>query len=269
MPHLAVADDTEIFYSDDGSGPAVLMLHGIAGDGGDWSWLATDLAADHRVVVVDHRGHGRSTANAGPYDARTLAGDAAKVLRHLSIENAVVVGHSLGGLVASALAVEWPDIVTALVLVDPAYGFTDEALVPMGVVIAQHGAEGLLGLIAQRDVETGPRWQRFWRGRRILGTPATVIAKVFADSYRAMASGSGGSVKATSVGGNARSSPCSREPTPSCRHGRGHCRTARTTRSCISSRPDTFFIRKSPRNSPGSPGPGWPGFRSECRKAVS
>ena len=48
-----VADNVELFYSDHGQGPPVLMLHGWTRDGADWSWLASDLTVDHRVVVVD------------------------------------------------------------------------------------------------------------------------------------------------------------------------------------------------------------------------
>lgn len=184
MPHVAVAEDVEIFYSDHGSGPAVLMLHGKGCDGSDWSWLAADFAADHRVIVVDQRGHGRSTLNGGPYDAKSLAGDAAKVLRHLSIESAVVIGHSLGGLVASALAVERPDMVTALVLIDPAYGFTEKALVSMGAMILPQPIEGMVEIFAQLYVDTSPPWQRLWHERRLRGMSTTVLTKVFSECYR-------------------------------------------------------------------------------------
>jgi pimeloyl-ACP methyl ester carboxylesterase len=119
MPALAVADDIRIFYSEHGSGPHVLLLHGWACDGSDWCWLAADVAADHRVIIVDQRGHGMSTPTAGPYGAQILAGDAARVLNHLAIDQAVVVGHSMGTIVASALAVKYPHMVSALVLADP------------------------------------------------------------------------------------------------------------------------------------------------------
>ena len=158
MPQLAVADDVEIFYSDHGSGPAVLMLHGWACDGSDWIWLATDLAADHRVIVVDHRGHRRSTPTAGPYGPKVLADDAVKLLRHLSIDRAVVVGHSMGGLVASVLAVEYPDMVTALVLVDPGYGYTDDTVAPMIAALRQQPVEAALGIFARMYVDTSPPW---------------------------------------------------------------------------------------------------------------
>jgi pimeloyl-ACP methyl ester carboxylesterase len=183
MPQLAVADDVEIFYSDHGSGPAVLMLHGFGCDGSDWVWLATDLAADHRVVVVDQRGHGRSTPTPGPYGPKVLADDAARVLRHLSIESAVVVGHSMGTVVASALAVERPDLVAALILADPGYGYTDEFLAPMIASLRQRPLEAALALFARMYVDTSPAWQRFWHERRLRGAPIALINEAFCSCF--------------------------------------------------------------------------------------
>ena len=54
-----------IFHTDEGSGVAMIALHGWACDGSDWSWLAADLVADHRIVVPDLRGHGASTHRNG------------------------------------------------------------------------------------------------------------------------------------------------------------------------------------------------------------
>ena len=122
MSLLTVEEGIELHYSDDGHGPVVLLLHGWACDGSDWSWLAVDLAADHRVIIPDHRGHGRSTPTTARFGAKVLAADAEALLERLSIEHAVVVGHSMGTLVASALAVERPDLVTALILIDPCMG---------------------------------------------------------------------------------------------------------------------------------------------------
>lgn len=179
MPQLTVADDVEIFYSDHGSGPAVLMLHGWTCDGSDWIWLATDLAADHRVIVVDQRGHGRSTPTTGPYGAKVLADDAAKLLRHLSIESAIVVGHSMGALVASALAVEYPEMVTALVLADPVYGLSDDLVAALTTALRQQPLEAALGAFAQFYVDISPPWQRFWHERRLRGMPTTILAEAF------------------------------------------------------------------------------------------
>jgi pimeloyl-ACP methyl ester carboxylesterase len=183
MPLLTVDEGIDVYYSDHGSGPAVLMLHGWGCDGGDWIWLATDFAVDHRVIVIDQRGHGQSTPTAGPYGVKVLADDAAKLLRHLSIEKAVVVGHSMGGLIASALAVEYPELVSALVLVDPGYGYTDETTVPIIAALRQRPAEAARDVFARMYVDTSPPWQRLWHERRLGTIQIALIAELFCACY--------------------------------------------------------------------------------------
>ena len=93
MPHHVVDSGVDLFYTDTGSGPPVLLLHGWTCDGTDWAWLESDLEVDHRVINVDHRGHGRSSVVDGPYGAKPMAHDAADLLRHLEVDDVIVVGH--------------------------------------------------------------------------------------------------------------------------------------------------------------------------------
>ena len=179
MPMALVADNVELFYSDHGQGPPVLMLHGWTCDGADWSWLASDLAVDHRVVVVDLRGHGRSTRTVDPYGAQVLANDMVRVLQHLSIERVVVVGHSMGTTVASALAVEYPDTVSALVLIDPKYGIPDERAEPLTSAMMQDPLETARDIFSRFYVAESPLWQRFWHERRLQGMPPSDLARTF------------------------------------------------------------------------------------------
>lgn len=179
MPTVPV-DDGDIFYTEHGAGPAVLLVHGWACDGSDWSWLASDLAADHRVVVIDLRGHGRSTAGVDRYGPRVLAEDMAAVLDRLGIDRAVVVGHSMGGYAASAFSVEFSDRVSALVLIDPGYGKLDAAV---DAASARMRGDPLAAAVAIYDgfsTATSPVWQRFWHDRRLAGMPPATLAKTFA-----------------------------------------------------------------------------------------
>jgi pimeloyl-ACP methyl ester carboxylesterase len=73
---------------------------------------------DRRVIVPDHHGRGRSSVVGDPYGAIAMAIDAPGLLSHLELTGVVVVGHSMGTLVASALAVDHPALVRAHVLVD-------------------------------------------------------------------------------------------------------------------------------------------------------
>jgi pimeloyl-ACP methyl ester carboxylesterase len=101
-----------------GSGPAVVLLHGFGDTGDMWAPLAAALARDHRVVVPDLRGMGLSSKAEGGYDKKTQAGDVRAVLQKLGIDQADVVGHDIGTMVAYAYAARYPDKTTALVVMD-------------------------------------------------------------------------------------------------------------------------------------------------------
>ncbi|WP_327435256.1 alpha/beta fold hydrolase [Streptomyces sp. NBC_01236] len=107
-----------------GTAPALLLVHGWGGNGGDWD--PTLPYWRHRVIVPDLRGHGRSPKPGEGYGARDFAADLAELLRGLDTGPVVAVGHSMGGQAVTALAVEHPELVRGLVVVDPAYG-ADEA----------------------------------------------------------------------------------------------------------------------------------------------
>ncbi len=193
MPNCNVAQGVELFYTDTGSGPPVLLLHGWTCDGNDWAWLSANLCTDHRVINVDQRGHGRSTVVEGPYGAKTMADDSARLLRRLGIEGAVVIGHSMGTLVASALAVEHSSLVRALVLVDPVYGQPDDLLQGIVAALRADPVETAIAVFDRFYGPGSPAWLRVWHARRIAGTPPHVIAEALAALYE----GPGGIGRAT------------------------------------------------------------------------
>lgn len=98
------------------SAPTVLALHGITANHRSFAPLADRLPV--RLVAPDLRGRGRSNGLPPPYGLSQLADDAARVLDALDVENAVVVGHSMGAFVAARLADRHPGRVSGLVLVD-------------------------------------------------------------------------------------------------------------------------------------------------------
>ena len=105
-----------------GQGPAVVMLHGLAtGNMATWySSFASPLAANHRVVLYDQRGHGGSSVPASGYDLDTQADDLEAVIAHHGLDTAPfdLVGHSMGALVALHFALRHPLQLRRLVLVD-------------------------------------------------------------------------------------------------------------------------------------------------------
>lgn len=96
--------------------PPIVYLHGWTGASEDFDDAATVLAARRRVVTWDHRGHGGS-GHAGPYTIAQLATDATAVMDASGIDDAVVIGHSMGGVVAQRLVLDAPARVRGLVLV--------------------------------------------------------------------------------------------------------------------------------------------------------
>lgn len=97
----------------------VLLLHGVTGNGHGWGLIASRLARDHDVILLDQRGHGGSEAPPKGYHLDDFARDAADVLTNLKAVPATVLGHSLGARVALRLAALRPDLVQRLILEDP------------------------------------------------------------------------------------------------------------------------------------------------------
>jgi len=107
MALTTAADGVAIAYDVTGTGPVLVLLHGITESRRAWDPLIAHLAADHTVVAVDVRGHGESGL-APTYDSQAMAGDVAAVLGAVGASDPLVVGHSMGGIVATAFAAEHP-----------------------------------------------------------------------------------------------------------------------------------------------------------------
>ncbi|MBA4181046.1 MAG: hypothetical protein C0506_10700 [Anaerolinea sp.] len=102
MAEVTLGDAT-IAYTDEGSGnPPFVFIHGWACDRTFWQPQADALKRDHRCIAVDLRGRGASPATP-PFDVFTAAEDVAALLRKLGVAPAVLVGHSLGGIIALIL----------------------------------------------------------------------------------------------------------------------------------------------------------------------
>jgi len=106
-----------LFVVDEGAGEAVLLIHGLAGVNSDWSRVASALMPDHRLLVPDRPGYGRSGGR--PMSMMDTADILADTLCRHDAAPAIVVGHSYGGGVAVLLAAHHPSLVSGLVLVAP------------------------------------------------------------------------------------------------------------------------------------------------------
>ncbi|SHM30662.1 alpha/beta fold hydrolase [Rhizobacter sp. OV335] len=101
-----------------GSGPAVVLIHGFGDTGDMWTPLAIELARNHRVVAPDLRGIGLSAKPEDGYEKKNQAKDIRGVLDALGIDQADVVGHDIGVMVAYAYAAAYPTKTTRLVVMD-------------------------------------------------------------------------------------------------------------------------------------------------------
>src|SRR3954452_5800936 len=115
------------YVESSGTGPLLIMLHGMSASWQVFETTIPFLALRWRVVAADLRGHGRSGRGAGRYVLMDYVRDIAALHRHLSDEPAVVVGTSLGPRVAIGLAARDPEAVRAVVLEDPPLDFASGA----------------------------------------------------------------------------------------------------------------------------------------------
>lgn len=103
---------------DEGVGPAVVLLHPLAQCGEFWRPLIDELSPRFRVLAPDARGHGSSPWNGEAFSVPDLASDVATLLKHAVDRPAAVLGMSMGGCTAIALATRQPELVSRLVLAD-------------------------------------------------------------------------------------------------------------------------------------------------------
>ncbi len=102
-------DGARIWYAAYGSGPPVLLLHGGLGHSGNWGYQVPALLSNgYRAVVIDSRGHGRSTRDARPFTYELMASDVAAVMDALRLKQAALVGWSDGACTALILASQAP-----------------------------------------------------------------------------------------------------------------------------------------------------------------
>jgi non-heme chloroperoxidase len=114
-----VLDGLRLAYWEEGSGQPVVFVHGVGTSGELWARDIGPLARDCRLIVYDRRGYGGSSES--PRDWRAHREDAVALIDALRAAPTVLVGYSGGSIIALDLALERPDLVTALVLLDPAF----------------------------------------------------------------------------------------------------------------------------------------------------
>ncbi len=124
----AKLNDIRLRYDSCGEGEPLLFIHGLGSSARDWENQVPFFADGFRVVTPDLRGHGRSDRPPGPYGIAQFANDIAKLIRILELGSTHVVGLSLGGFVASQLAIDHGELVRSLVIVNSAPALPSDTL---------------------------------------------------------------------------------------------------------------------------------------------
>lgn len=109
-------------YEAHGSGTPLVLISGIGYDRWEWHKMVPGLAEHFTVITFDNRGVGQTDRPAGPYTAQLLADDTAGLIQALGLRRAHVMGHSMGGFIAQALALGHPDKIDKLILASTNFG---------------------------------------------------------------------------------------------------------------------------------------------------
>ncbi len=113
---IAHSNGIDLYYEFHGHGEPLVLIAGLGYDGWMWHKMIPGLAEHFQVISFDNRGVGQSAKPPGPYSAGMLAADVVGLLDDLGLPKAHVMGHSMGGFIAQALALDYPDRVDRLIL---------------------------------------------------------------------------------------------------------------------------------------------------------
>jgi pimeloyl-ACP methyl ester carboxylesterase len=158
IERLAKVGPVSVHYEVTGDGPAVVLIHGLSGSGRWWAYNVPALAQHYRVYNVDVVGFGRSRGQR--LVLREAGGWLAEWLQVAGIGQAHLVGHSMGGYIATEVAATAPETVQRLVLVDA-------LVLPMGPGLVRHALDlvravrhmslGFLPVLVSDALRAGPR----------------------------------------------------------------------------------------------------------------
>ncbi len=189
MPFFTRSNDLTLFYTTHGdpTNPPFLLIHGWCCDSTDWVFTIPALIQDYFVITFDHRGHGHSS---GPetitYTVQDMVADAAALLKHLSIpKDVLVMGHSMGGIVASALTCLHPELFRALVVLDPPYwrstAFWADMLPQWDEM--QNGLMFVTKAFGDQLSPSVPAWMLTWIGMRALATSELAVSASLKETF--------------------------------------------------------------------------------------
>jgi pimeloyl-ACP methyl ester carboxylesterase len=151
-----------LFVRSAGSGSTIIFLHGFPESGASWSRQTSSLAATHRVLAPDGRGHGRSGCPAGPdaYRIDRLVADVLAVADHFGVERFTLVGHDWGGVVAWCGAAWHPERISSLIAINAPHPTLLQAAIDGDP--DQRAASTYIAALTAPDVEERLTPERLW-----------------------------------------------------------------------------------------------------------
>jgi aspartate ammonia-lyase len=184
---FTTSDGTRIAYTKLGNGPAVVFLHGWMCNRGFWTDQILALSRHYTCIAVDFRGHGSSSLPEAPCRMAALANDIHELIAYMEISDGVLVGHSMGGMVAQMIASQAPAWMSALVLVTTIAADTSDQLISKRIA---QGAESSPFIQAFDDhfpgwfhEDTDPAFVAHTRDE-MLRTPDSVALDLVRDYWR-------------------------------------------------------------------------------------
>lgn len=146
VDRIEIGDGVGLEFVRQGSGPGdpIICLHGVTDSWRSFEPVLPMLSPGRAVLAVSQRGHGDSDRPETGYELKELARDVAAFMRSLGFQRSVIVGHSMGAMVAQRFAIDFPDLVAGLVLIGPMANlagnedvqfFYEEAIRPLGDIV--------------------------------------------------------------------------------------------------------------------------------------
>ncbi|RDJ16926.1 alpha/beta fold hydrolase [Rhizobium grahamii] len=112
---MAPVNDIKMYYAEYGEGEPILFIHGGLGSADVWGYQVAEFAKDHRVIVADSRGHGRSTRSQQPFGYDLMTSDYVALLDYLKLDKVTLVGWSDGGIIGIDMAMKNPEKLTRVI----------------------------------------------------------------------------------------------------------------------------------------------------------
>lgn len=138
MPYVT-SGDARIYYEVRGEGPPLVLVEGLGYASWMWIMQVEDLSRDHKLIIYDNRGVGKSDKPNYPYNMDLFADDLKAVMDAVGVEKAHILGVSMGGMIAQWFALKYPGRVKSLILVSTHHGGKDIEPIPPETLNAMFG----------------------------------------------------------------------------------------------------------------------------------